>query len=596
MPYTPDTFSNNGVSAIAGGAGGVGTALNAADTSVILNAGDGVKFPTVGYFTLLFGTLTGSFELARATARTSDTCTIVRGQEGTTALTWAVGTPVQQVASAANFANLWAQVKALPFNVRLYGAAGNGTTDDTAAIQTCLDAARQSGGPNGGSVYFPSGTYLVHLTVNPNVAGVSAALHIGSNTTIYGDGPENTVIKLANNSAIDQQRMVSNWNPQATGTDHTIRIRDMTINGNAVNQASVTGLDICDGIHLRYVRDVRIENVISKNNWGTTNGPNGPGGTGGESRNILCWFCADVVYLNCEATEDDGGNTSGGLAAYNSYNVHMEGCTVHDITLSYGIAIFECTMVMLTNCSVYGSNSAVTGYIIEVSNQVTLAACHAGGVVGQYGPAATYAASTQLGVHSGFEFFGCAHVLCVDCISLYASVSAFQFIDATTPAVANSDITLIGCMGGYATSHGFSVSGTGYDYTFIGCTAFNNTSVGFLNLSTGTAGQFKYIGCRALNNATGFQINATPVPYTNMRDCEALGNTTQASLGGVSYTKISGVMTAPAVPATTVALTNPFQAAMTVVITGGTVTVIAVDGTTVLTASPGTVRDRKSVV
>ncbi len=42
------------------------------------------------------------------------------------------------------------------FNVRNYGAVGNGTTNDTAAIQKADDAAAKAGG---GTVYFPAGTY-----------------------------------------------------------------------------------------------------------------------------------------------------------------------------------------------------------------------------------------------------------------------------------------------------------------------------------------------------------------------------------------------------------------------------------------------------
>lgn len=44
------------------------------------------------------------------------------------------------------------------FNVRSYGATGDGTTDDTAAVQDAIDAAAAAGG---GVVYFPSGIYKI---------------------------------------------------------------------------------------------------------------------------------------------------------------------------------------------------------------------------------------------------------------------------------------------------------------------------------------------------------------------------------------------------------------------------------------------------
>ena len=56
------------------------------------------------------------------------------------------------------------------FNVRTYGAAGNGTTLDTTAINRAIEAASVSGG---GTVRFPSGTYL------------SYSIHLKSNVVLY---------------------------------------------------------------------------------------------------------------------------------------------------------------------------------------------------------------------------------------------------------------------------------------------------------------------------------------------------------------------------------------------------------------------------
>lgn len=53
------------------------------------------------------------------------------------------------------------------------------------------------------------------------------------------------------------------------------------------------------------------------------------------------------------------------------------------------------------------------------------------------------------------------------------------------------------------------------------------------------------------------------------------------TLNPASSARIAGAQTAPAVPATTVALANPFTFACLVTVRGGTVTVIAIDGTTV---------------
>lgn len=57
------------------------------------------------------------------------------------------------------------------YNVMDYGATGNGTTDDTAAINAAIAAAAPSSQPTGNTVFFPAGTYLVSsaLTVPAGV-------------------------------------------------------------------------------------------------------------------------------------------------------------------------------------------------------------------------------------------------------------------------------------------------------------------------------------------------------------------------------------------------------------------------------------------
>jgi len=64
------------------------------------------------------------------------------------------GTYLTSAAAAAEYASV--------FNVRGYGAIGNGSTDDTAAIQAAIDAAFAAGG---GVVWFPQGIYKTTNTI-----------------------------------------------------------------------------------------------------------------------------------------------------------------------------------------------------------------------------------------------------------------------------------------------------------------------------------------------------------------------------------------------------------------------------------------------
>jgi hypothetical protein len=80
------------------------------------------------------------------------------------------------------------------FNVKTYGAVGNGVADDTLAIQAAENAAEaaDSAGRGGGAVvYFPSGTY--RLTVNNALISLSSGYYTAiairaSNITWAGDG------------------------------------------------------------------------------------------------------------------------------------------------------------------------------------------------------------------------------------------------------------------------------------------------------------------------------------------------------------------------------------------------------------------------
>lgn len=95
-------FTNNAYSALAG-------AITDSATTITLTTGTGSKFPTPtggDYFLLtLIGLdsslLESSWEVIKVTARSTDTLTVVRAQDTTTALAWASGTRAELRITAA---------------------------------------------------------------------------------------------------------------------------------------------------------------------------------------------------------------------------------------------------------------------------------------------------------------------------------------------------------------------------------------------------------------------------------------------------------------------------------------------------------------
>src|SRR5499427_2217000 len=80
-------------------------------------------------------------------------------------------------------ASLSAAAQVDAYNVKKYGATGNGKTLDTQSINKAIDAAAAAGG---GTVYFPAGNYL------------SVSIHLKSNIALYLD--QGATIVAANTS------------------------------------------------------------------------------------------------------------------------------------------------------------------------------------------------------------------------------------------------------------------------------------------------------------------------------------------------------------------------------------------------------------
>jgi parallel beta-helix repeat protein len=114
------------------------------------------------------------------------------------------------------------------YNVKDFSAKGNGTTDDTLAIQRAIDAAAKAGG---GQVYVPAGTYIVSGRDEPG----DGCLMLKNNVELYGAGMGKTIIKVADGSDTKITGVIrSAYGEQ----NHDFGVSDLTIDGN---RAHTTG-------------------------------------------------------------------------------------------------------------------------------------------------------------------------------------------------------------------------------------------------------------------------------------------------------------------------------------------------------------------
>lgn len=126
---------------------------------------------------------------AAITPGVTGTLPVGNGGTGATTLTGLIKGNGTGAMTAATSGTDYARPMAI--NVKDYGAKGDGTTDDTTAIQNALTAAYNQ--TNGGAVYIPAGTYIVSSQLN-------IVKNTSKSTLLFGDGMQATIIKFASAS------------------------------------------------------------------------------------------------------------------------------------------------------------------------------------------------------------------------------------------------------------------------------------------------------------------------------------------------------------------------------------------------------------
>lgn len=127
------------------------------------------------------------------------------------------------------------------YNVRQHGATGDGSTDDTTALQAAIDAAEAAGG---GTVYVPTGTYR------------TSGLTIGDGVTLCGEGHLSLIKGVASMAA-----PVLKNDDQVNGNSDIV-VRDLAFDGNKSGAGATDEYNVLD---IENVTRCRFENLYVKN-------------------------------------------------------------------------------------------------------------------------------------------------------------------------------------------------------------------------------------------------------------------------------------------------------------------------------------------
>jgi polygalacturonase len=198
-------------------------------------------------------------------------------------------------------------------NVKDYGATGNGTTDDTEAIQSALDASNTKGIPY---VRFPSGTYKISATSTDNNFYTALNLYSGQHLIF-----DQVTLQLTANSydfyAIINIHNISNV--ELSG--------NLTIIGDRESHTGTTG-ESGHGIRIVNSKNVYVHDINVQHTWGDGVCVGGNGTMDEISKNVTIervqtYKCSrnglsiieaqDVVVRDCDFSYTDRTNPQYGI-------------------------------------------------------------------------------------------------------------------------------------------------------------------------------------------------------------------------------------------------------------------------------------------
>ena len=347
------------------------------------------------------------------------------------------------------------------FNVKAFGATGNGSTDDTSNINLAIAALNAAGG---GVLYFPKGQYVVNSTYNGALTTISVPCRIIGDGHGHSASESATAILKYNNGS-------SNRNVFTLNTSNPANFEDLSIVFNAATTAYGIYLNGPTGTPVDYSTINRVS-VVS---------PSGTSATGVYSYNgnntriTNCYIAGNAygIYLTSDLTDadsPDGGvafitncviesNTSAGIYHTSAGGINIIGNQIHSNAYGYRYVALD---------------SAVTSDIIITSNWIDVF---------------TYAISFEGPSSSG----SLSNVIIAD--NSFATLTGFSFSGVNVIQVINGSSTWF---------HEFNISGNSFQYA----QANNGTAITLNNCYNGMIGSNMFFSPSSYTQ-TAVVINTT---------------------------------------------------------------------------------------